>query len=80
VLTEECTIVTLGVKNLDVQVQLSEGMLPKALFATSLLKPREYEELCEQHAPALSKKLAVVSVRKIYRQSPFGLGSRVPLL
>lgn len=77
---QEATLVTFGVKNLDVQLQLDKVKLPLELFSQQLLKPREYEELCEKHCPLLKSKLAVVAARKIYRQNPYSADTRVFLL
>lgn len=65
---ERATIVTLGVKNTDVVHELDAVPLPLALFATTPMRPREFESLCEAEAPQLSGKLVSHSVRHVYRQ------------
>jgi len=77
---EEATIQTFGIKNLDITRALHNVKLPKALFTSHVLKPRQYEEICNEHCPVLAKKIALVAWRKIYRQSPYSSDTRIFLL
>ncbi len=77
---EEATVTTFGVKNLDVDRELANTRIPRALFAEVPRKPREYQDICAKYCPILSDRLAVVATRKIYRQSPYASNNRIFLL
>jgi len=64
------TLRTIGVKNVDVHLDLLDQAFPLALFTTPSLRTKHMEALCKAHIPELSKKIVCVVERRILRQSP----------
>ncbi|MGB0525398.1 MAG: aldolase/citrate lyase family protein [Flammeovirgaceae bacterium] len=63
---EEVTVITLGIKNLDMRL-LADYALPQELFSTNWLKPSEIEQICTTHCPDLQHRIACKTVRKVLR-------------
>lgn len=76
---EELSLVTFGLRETDVMIELAELDIPESLFTTKWTVRSELEEFVKEHCPVLSGKIAVVLHRKIVRQSPFSQ-LNIPLL
>jgi len=68
-------VVTIGVKNMDVQHDLEGIHIPIELFVgyeegSEALLPKHIERICKERCPLLSKKIVVHIKRKIVRQAP----------
>ena len=70
IISEEVTVRTIGVKDVDVIRDLKDVSLPEELFLSDGLRPKEYEAICEQYCPQLKGKIVVQSKRKLLRQAP----------
>ena len=62
-------VTTLGIKNINVQRDLNQIGLPKALFESGL-HAKQLEQICKESCPILSNKIVVQVQRKILRQAP----------
>lgn len=68
---EELTIRTIGLKNCDAARELEGISIPNELLQPEHnIKPKEFEELCKKHCPALHGKVVSQSVRTLLRQCP----------
>jgi hypothetical protein len=76
---EEVTIVTLGLKNVDVARELQDVALPVELF-THALHRKQVEALVQEKVPLLAGKIVVKAVRTVVRQSPYAMSRSIPLL
>ena len=65
---EVATLVTLGIKGLNVKRDLDGVGLPEALFKPGIYT-KEIEQICKESCPVLSNKIVVQVVRKILRQT-----------
>ncbi len=69
-------VVTIGVKNMDVQSDLEGIHIPMELFVgyeehgSEALLPKHIERICKERCPLLSKKIVAHIKRKIVRQAP----------
>ena len=64
---EEVTVKTLGLRNMNVSVELAGVKVPLALLGTDHPKPREVEALCESLCPTLVGRIALQMTRKLLR-------------
>ena len=67
---ESLIIRTVGVKNIDVPRELAGVPLPMELFSGKVLRPRDYEAICESECPILKNKIVASLERRILRQAP----------
>lgn len=76
---EEITLVTLGISDMDVHLELQDVDLPEELFTGNLRIP-ELRAIIKEKCPLLEGKLALHTVRKLVRQAPFNQIQNIPLL
>ena len=77
---EEVRITTLGVKNIDVALDLKSVPIPVQLFTDKKMRPTQVEAFLEKECPILKDKIVVEVHRKIVRQSPYSQHRQIPLL
>jgi hypothetical protein len=65
---EMATVITLGIKNLNVKRDLKDTAIPLELFMPGIYA-KEIEQICKKWCPILSGKIVVQVERKILRQS-----------
>ena len=65
---ELVTVVTLGIKNLDVRRELQDVLIPLDLFQPGIFS-KEIEAICKASCPELSSKIVVQVERKLLRQT-----------
>jgi hypothetical protein len=67
-------VITIGIKNMDVQHDLEGIQIPIELFVgyegAEALLPKTIERICKEKCPILSKKIVAHIKRKIVRQAP----------
>ena len=64
---ERVTIKTLGLKNIDVAVELAGVDIPDALLGLEQLKPSEIEVICNEKFPVLAGRIAMQATRSLLR-------------
>jgi hypothetical protein len=67
---ESISVRTIGVKNMEVGIDLKDVEVPMELLNGPLLKPAALEELLKNKLPELSRKVVCIADRTIYRQAP----------
>jgi len=76
---EEITMVTFGLREMDVMIELKDVDLPSELFTRVWDGRTQIEAFIEEHCPILQNKVAVVMHRKMLRQAPLE-HEQIPLL
>lgn len=75
----EVTVVTIGLKNVDVVRALEEKPIPVELF-TRDMSPKQMNSFLAENLPHLQGKVVCRSVRKLIRQSLYSRDDNLPLL
>ncbi len=76
---EEVCITTLGIKNIDIAMELKGVSIPIELF-TERLRPHQLEAFLKTECPMLTDKIVVQAQRRMVRQSPYSQQLNIPLL
>lgn len=76
---EELTVVTLGVKDMDLHVDMVGVDIPEELFVKTM-RAAALRAWLNQKCPKLAGKVVVYMVRKLVRQAPFTHVQNIPLL
>jgi len=66
---EEVTLVTVGIKNIDVARYCTSADLPRGLFEHVGMRPSKVRALCQAEAPVLADKVITHVERKIIRMT-----------
>ena len=76
---EEVNVITLGIKNIDIQRQLHDVRIPVELF-TETFKPSQLESFLHNECPILEGQIVTWIARTLVRQSPYTQKKNIPLL
>lgn len=76
---EELYVTTVGVKGIDVRVQLEGVRVPVELF-TERMRPHVLERFLNAECPQLQEHVVMQIHRRIVRQSPYAMQRSIPLL
>ena len=68
--TEEVVVSTLGLINVDVELELIDVAIPDALFGPEPLKPATLRAMCAEHCAVLENRIALRAVRVLRRMRP----------
>lgn len=76
---EEVNVITIGIKNIDIQQELNNVRIPIELF-TERYKPSELETFLHNECNILENKIVAWISRTLVRQSPYTQKKNIPLL